>query len=146
MRPTRIQISLHICAVWLESSLGAFWIARDAKFLHAENEDFDQPVRMRRLIWVCVLRRSQKVRFLTLRLLPHHQAAKTTYKSWFSLLLYTSSGLFVPVYFQQQGFWLVLTHLLANSVDPDQLASEPTDLDLHCLSLNMWISIKTQIK
>ena len=40
--------------------------------------------------------------------------------------------------------------VLANSVDPDQLASEetnkhlkkPTDLDLHCLSLNMWISIK----
>ena len=29
--------------------------------------------------------------------------------------------------------------VLANSVDPDQLAS---DLDLHCLSLNMWISIK----
>ena len=29
--------------------------------------------------------------------------------------------------------------VLANSVDPDQLASEeekPTDLDLHCLSLN----------
>ena len=29
--------------------------------------------------------------------------------------------------------------VLANSGDPDQLAS---DLDLHCLSLNMWISIK----
>ena len=28
--------------------------------------------------------------------------------------------------------------VLTNSVDPDQLASEkPTDLDLHCLSLNM---------
>ena len=33
--------------------------------------------------------------------------------------------------------------VLANSVDPDQMASEkPTDPDLHCLSLNMWISIK----
>ena len=29
--------------------------------------------------------------------------------------------------------------VLANSVDPDQLAS---DLYLHCLSLSMWISIK----
>ena len=29
--------------------------------------------------------------------------------------------------------------VLANSVDPDQLA---TDQDLHCLSLNMWISTK----
>ena len=39
--------------------------------------------------------------------------------------------------------------VLANSVDPDQLASEeanwkPTDLNLHCLSLNMWISVKNQ--
>ena len=33
--------------------------------------------------------------------------------------------------------------VLANIVDPDQLASEePTDLDLHRLSLNMQISIK----
>ena len=33
--------------------------------------------------------------------------------------------------------------VLANSVDPDQLASEEaTDLDLHCLPVNMWISIK----
>ena len=34
--------------------------------------------------------------------------------------------------------------VLANSVDPDQLASEkkPTELDLHCLSLNKWSSIK----
>ena len=41
--------------------------------------------------------------------------------------------------------------VLANSVAPDQLASsdinrrhlqKPTDLDLHCLSLNIWISIK----
>ena len=30
----------------------------------------------------------------------------------------------------------------ANSVDPDQLASKkPTDLDLHCLSLSIQISI-----
>ena len=28
----------------------------------------------------------------------------------------------------------------ANSVDPDQLASKkPTDLDLHCLPLSMWL-------
>ena len=27
--------------------------------------------------------------------------------------------------------------VLTNSVDPDQLASNPTDLDLHYLSLNM---------
>ena len=32
MCPTQIQISLHICAIWSESSLGTFWIAKDAKF------------------------------------------------------------------------------------------------------------------
>ena len=29
MRPVKIQISLRIRAVWLESSLGAVWIAKD---------------------------------------------------------------------------------------------------------------------
>ena len=47
---TKIQISLRIRAVWLKSSMGAFWIAKDAKFLHADNEDSDQTARMRRLI------------------------------------------------------------------------------------------------
>ena len=42
MRPAKIQISLRIRAVWSESSLGAFWIAKDAKFLPADNEDSDQ--------------------------------------------------------------------------------------------------------
>ena len=30
--------------------LGAFWITKDAKFLHVNNEDSDQTARMRRLI------------------------------------------------------------------------------------------------
>ena len=48
--PAKIQISLRIRAVWSESSLGAFCIVKDAKFLHADNEDSDQTARMRRLI------------------------------------------------------------------------------------------------
>ena len=36
--PANIQISLRNRAVWSESSLGTFWIVKDAKFLHAENE------------------------------------------------------------------------------------------------------------
>ena len=40
MRPAKIQISLRICAVWSESSLGVFLIAEDAKFLHDDNEDW----------------------------------------------------------------------------------------------------------
>ena len=41
----------QIRAVWSESSLGAFFlIAKDAMFLHADNEDSDHTARMRRLI------------------------------------------------------------------------------------------------
>ena len=69
MLPAKIQISLRIRAVWSESSLGAFSIAKDTKFLHADNEDSDQTARMRRLIWVFFGRTCQKVRFLTLRLI-----------------------------------------------------------------------------
>ena len=36
----KIQISLHIHAVWSESSLDTFWIAKDAKFLHGNNGDW----------------------------------------------------------------------------------------------------------
>ena len=39
-------------AVWSESSLGTFWVASDAKCVHADNEDANQTARIRRLIWV----------------------------------------------------------------------------------------------
>ena len=52
MRPSKIQISLRIRAVWSESPMGAFSIAKDRKFLHADNQDSDQTARMRKLIWV----------------------------------------------------------------------------------------------
>ena len=68
MRRAQIQISLRIRTVLSESSLGAFWIAKDAKFLDADNEDSDQTARMRRLICVFAGRTCQKLRFLTLRL------------------------------------------------------------------------------
>ena len=38
VRPAKIQISLRIRAVWSTSSLGAFWIANDATFLHASTK------------------------------------------------------------------------------------------------------------
>ena len=50
VRPAKIQISLRISTVWSESSLGAFWIAKGAKFLNADNGDSIQIARMRRLI------------------------------------------------------------------------------------------------
>ena len=46
--------------------LGAFWITKDAKFRHADNEDSDQTAHealMRRLIWVFVVCSFQKVFF-----------------------------------------------------------------------------------
>ena len=67
MHLAKIQISLRIRAVWSESSLGAFWIAKDAKFLYADNEDYDQTARMRRLIWVFVGRTCKNVCFLMLK-------------------------------------------------------------------------------
>ena len=36
----KIQIRLHICAVWSESSQAAFRVAKDAKFLHVDNKDW----------------------------------------------------------------------------------------------------------
>ena len=65
MHPAKIQISLRILTVWSESSLGAFWIAGDTKFLLADNEQSDQTVRMRMLIWVFVGCTCLKVCFLT---------------------------------------------------------------------------------
>ena len=67
--PAKIQISLRIRAVWSESSLGAFWIAKYANILQAASEDSIQTAQMRRLNCVFVGRTCQKVRFLTLRLI-----------------------------------------------------------------------------
>ena len=50
VRPAKIHISLRMCAFCSESSLSEFWIAKDAKSLHADNKDSDQTARMRRLI------------------------------------------------------------------------------------------------
>ena len=69
MHPTKIQISLRIRTVWLDSSLGAFRKAKDGKFPDADNEDSDQIAMIRKLIWVFVGRTWQTVHFLTLRFL-----------------------------------------------------------------------------
>ena len=50
VHPATIQVSLRTRTVWSETFLRAFRIAKGEKFLHAENEDFDQTARMRRLI------------------------------------------------------------------------------------------------
>ena len=50
MRLAKIQIRLRIAQSDLNLRWAHFWIAMDAKFLHADNEDCDQTVQMRRLI------------------------------------------------------------------------------------------------
>ena len=58
VRPTRILIGIfagrnmkmRLRTVSSESSMDAFWIVKDAKFLHADNEDSDQTAQMRRMI------------------------------------------------------------------------------------------------
>ena len=40
VRPVKTKIRLRIRAVWSESSLSAFWIAMDGKFLHTDKEDW----------------------------------------------------------------------------------------------------------
>ena len=67
-RTAKIQISLRIRAIWSESSLGAFWLAKDVKILQVDNEDYDQIALIHRLFWVFLGRTHLKVRFLTLRL------------------------------------------------------------------------------
>ena len=42
VRPGKIQISLCIFTVRSESSLGAIWIASNAKFFHADSVDSNQ--------------------------------------------------------------------------------------------------------
>ena len=46
MRPAEIQVNLRIRTIWSKSSLGAFWVAKDANLLHADNKDTDQTARM----------------------------------------------------------------------------------------------------
>ena len=68
VRPAKFQVSLRIRAVWPETLPGAFGITKDAKFLHADNEDPDKTVWMHRLIWVFVGSTCQWVHLLALPL------------------------------------------------------------------------------
>ena len=52
VRPAKSPISLHICAVGSESSLGIFCITKGAKVLRADNRDSHQTLWMQSLIWV----------------------------------------------------------------------------------------------
>ena len=63
VRSAKIQISLSVRAVGSEYSWAAFWIAKAAQFLYADSEDSNQTARMRRLIWVFIVRTGQQYVF-----------------------------------------------------------------------------------
>ena len=64
MRPRKTHVSMCIHAVRPESSLGAFWHAKDAKILHADNEDAVKTAWMRRQNVVFVERHVSRYVFL----------------------------------------------------------------------------------
>ena len=49
--------------------MGSFWIVKNAKFLHADNEDYDRTTHMRRLFIVFGGSICQKEYFFTLMLI-----------------------------------------------------------------------------
>ena len=69
VHPAKTQISLGICPVWLESSLGAQWVAKDPRFLHEDSEDSDQTGQMPRLIRVFAWGSGHFVGFVMRRLI-----------------------------------------------------------------------------
>ena len=54
MSPAKTQIRMGIHPVWSESSLSAFWVAKDPAFLQVDSEDSAQSGWMPRLIWVFI--------------------------------------------------------------------------------------------
>ena len=95
--PAKIQISLHTCTVWSESSLGAFWIVKDTKFLHAGNKYSEQTAQMYRLVWVYIGRTCQKLCFLTIRL--SYSLSITSSLIWLNLTLVMLNKLRCCAYF-----------------------------------------------
>ena len=67
VHPVKIQIRLRKCAIWSESSLGTFQITKDARFLHADKEDWSDCADAHADL--SPLSTRQKVRFVMLKLI-----------------------------------------------------------------------------
>ena len=80
MRSAKIQISLSIRAVLPKTSLGTLWIAKDAKFVYAENEGSEQTARMHRLILVLVGHIRQNVIFSDVA--AQREVSTTNFACW----------------------------------------------------------------
>ena len=59
VRPAKIQISLCFDTVWHEFSLRIFWIVKDVKFLHVNNEDSNQTAYMQADSSLCCVHMSE---------------------------------------------------------------------------------------
>ena len=74
-------------------------------------------------------------------LTPYHTCLKKMNK-WCVLTLVLLNLDITLVLMSLLSCWTWIYPAFANSVEPDQLASQkPTDLDLHCLPVSMWIYI-----
>ena len=51
--PAKIQITLHIWAVWSVSLLGTFWTAKDEKFLCVDNGDWSDCMAVQANLSLC---------------------------------------------------------------------------------------------
>ena len=152
MRSLKILICLRIFAVWSESSMGAFWTAKDKTIFHTDNEDSDQAVpcaewfesslsaNVRRCVFASCgtnkLNQQYKISVIMLRV---------WYWSKMFVIVTCKKGPYVVCW--QQRYRLVCKSAIsriyptcsdrkawANSVDPDQTPRfAASDLDLRCL-------------
>ena len=103
----------RIPTVWSESSLGAFWIIKNAEFLHADKEDSDQTARTFRLILAFVGRTFQKVR-LTYQ---QFRLKKNEWSAWLDPGLFCNFGPY---------FWKILHSNFHYAIYPFKVAG-------HCI-------------
>ena len=124
IRPAKIQINLHICVFWSESSLGAFWLAKDPKFLYADNEHSDRSVQMRRLMLDAHVRADSEG---SVDPLPPNSYSKFHFQVTLFPIPLFNKAILLPVNLCKIAGWV------ANSVDSDQTPrSAASDQGLHC--------------
>ena len=141
VRPAKIQIRLRIRAVWSESSLGAFWIAKDAVSTCGQ-----------RRLWSDHMDAQANLSLLW----AHMSEGTFSHVTAYMFYPFMPSGLFKLNTSDRstsniKSVWLVFYYyhvnrkkknyvFNANSVDPDQTPrSAASDLSLHCLPIVLFV-------
>ena len=119
-RLATIQISLRFRAVWSESSLCAFWIAKNAKCLHVDNEGSAQTVQMS----------ETTISHVTTHSFNYFGAKfQTTFVvCFFSLTNYRL----------ERSLYVKLKDWISNSVDPDETAHSMLFAKVYYYRLWQW--------